>query len=161
MNSINPDSTKILSVVYWIAANVSGGCQIHADRVMGSELCKQVFQLIKFKKDRKLVKEMITFIYNGTTLGGVESVTRLIKLKIIWLICEILTNFIAEDIIVNTLKLLIKLLEKTDNKCFIIEELSEYNTISKLENIALGTSVSGTLAEIILKDIKSDCMDDF
>jgi hypothetical protein len=104
---------------------------------------------------------MIVFIYNATTLGSVESVARIIKLKVIWFICEILTNFISEEVLSITLKLLIRLLEKTSNKCFIIDELREYNTISKLENMTLGICVSSSLAEIVLKNIRSDYMDDY
>jgi hypothetical protein len=160
MNSVKSDSIKILTNLYWVAANLSGGCAPHADVMSQSNLCKQIFHFIKFKKDKKLVREMTYFLYNLVKMGGPISIITLIKLKIIWLSCEILTNFYDEDIITTILKLLDLLLDRTDSRFFIIEELKEFNAISKLENLILSPSDSGTYAEILLSNIKSQRMDD-
>jgi hypothetical protein len=159
-NSVHKMSLQILSNVFWVASNLSGGCTIHANKMAMSDLCARVFQLIKHKKDKKLTSEMITFIGNIAKLGGPEALVRLIKLKVVWLICELLTTFIDPDIIKKTLALLQIILEKYDNKFHIIEELKEYNILSKLEIYNLEITSYSYLAEMILKYISSHSMED-
>jgi hypothetical protein len=162
MNSVINDSKTIITNAFWVVSNLTGGLQIHTDRVMNSNISNLVFQIFKFKKDIIIVKEIVNILHNSVCTGGPETFLKLIKLNVIGIIAEILHNYLNESIVICTLKILAKIIERSSDLFLLKENLNDYKIISKIENLSINASSNVSYISELIKDkLSKDEMNDY